>query len=248
MFMSWFRLIIWFFLGFAATPTTYYNSSPIIIEASLPTSTLRTTNAPLPQLLKEKLHIYSLAKMETTSSITVWHMPHGISLHIAPKNSNSYRLLWGSSINQPASTTTGPSCKPAQAHHHYAPPAGPLSRIFLRFSCHHWCTSHYFRASTKSIRCNSHSMKTQAFSCLASLPETLAQISMPEMNFWVGIALASLSAPHQRCQHHSKVALLLTEDLKGLTALLTLLLITDRDAFLTTSVLLPSQLSARLFS
>ena len=40
-------------------------------------------------------------------------MPHGISLHITPKNSNSYYLLWGSSNNLPASTTTGPSYKPA---------------------------------------------------------------------------------------------------------------------------------------
>ena len=113
----------------------------------------------------------------------LWHMSHGITFHLALKNSNHYYILWSCSTNLPASTTTGPSYKPAQTHHHYAPPAGPLSRNFLRFSCHHWCTSHNFRASTRSICCNSHLMKSPAFSYLASHPETLAQIIMPEINF-----------------------------------------------------------------
>ena len=39
---------------------------------------------------------------------------------------------------------------------------GPLSRNLLRFSCHLWCTSHNLRASSKSIRCNSHLMNTPA--------------------------------------------------------------------------------------
>ena len=115
----------------------------------------------------------------------MWHMPHGISLHIALKNSNSYYLLWGSSINQPASATTGPSCKPAQAHHHHAPPASPLSCNFLRFSCHLWCTPQNIPASTQSIRCNSHLMKTRAFLLLGKIPKILAQIIMPEINFWL---------------------------------------------------------------
>ena len=28
-----------------------------------------------------------------TSKVRLWHMPHGITLHLAPKNSNSYYLL-----------------------------------------------------------------------------------------------------------------------------------------------------------
>ena len=60
-------------------------------------------------------------------------------------------------------------------------------------------------------------MKIPALSNLASHPETMAQIIIPEINFLLEIALATLSAPHQRCQHHIKGAPLLTEDLKELT-------------------------------
>ena len=56
------------------------------------------------------------------------------------------------------------------------------------------------------------------------------------MDFWLRIALSMLSAPHQRCQHRVKGALLLTEDPEGLTILLALFLIAGGNALLTTSV------------
>ena len=64
------------------------------------------------------------------------------------------------------------------------------------------------------------------------------------MEFWLRIALASLSAPHQRCQHRVKGALLLTEDPEGLTTLLALILIGNGDALLTTSVPLAGPISS----
>ena len=60
-----------------------------------------------------------------------------------------------------------------------------------------------------------------------------------EINFWLRTAPATPSIPHQRCQHHIKGAPLLTEDLKGLTTHLALLLIADADALLATSAHLP---------
>ena len=75
-------------------------------------------------------------------------------------------------------------------------------------------------------------MKIPALSNLASHPETMAQIIMPEINFLLEIALATLSAPHQRWQHHIKGAPLLTEDLMELTTHLAPLLIAVADALL----------------
>ena len=179
----------------------------------------------------------------------MWHMPHGISLRIAPKNSNSYCLFWGSSINLLASTTTGPSYKPAlhiiimpiqQALFHATSRASPP----ITDAGEARGGSHNLRASTKSIHCNSHLMKSPAFSYLASHPGTLAQIIIPEINCWLWIALATPSAPHQRCQHHIKGAPLLTKNLKGLTTHLALLLITDADALLATSTPLSGPFSS----
>ena len=88
---------------------------------------------------------------------------------------------------------------------------GPLSRNFLPFSCHLWCTSHDFRASTKSIRCNSHSMTTPAFLLLGKPPTN------PDTNYyarnrrlarnstsWTQSTRRSISAPHQRCSANSQ--------------------------------------------
>ena len=66
------------------------------------------------------------------------------------------------------------------------------------------------------------------------------------MKFLLRIALAILRAPHQRCQHRIKNALLLTEDPEGLTTLMALLLITDGDALLKTSVPLEGPISSTL--
>ena len=63
------------------------------------------------------------------------------------------------------------------------------------------------------------------------------------MEFWLRIALATLSALQQRFQHRVKGALLLTEDLGGLTTLLALLIIADDDALLSTSAPLPGPFS-----
>ena len=65
-----------------------------------------------------------------------------------------------------------------------------------------------------------------------------------EIDFWLRIALATPSAPHQRCQHHIKGAPLLTEDLKRLTTNLALLFIADADALLSTSAPLPGPVSS----
>ena len=65
-----------------------------------------------------------------------------------------------------------------------------------------------------------------------------------EIDFWLRMALATPSAPHQRWQHHIKGAPLLTEDLKGPTTHLALLLIANTDALLATSAPLPGPFSS----
>ena len=108
-----------------------------------------------------------------------------------------------------------PQLEACIAHHHHAPPAGPLSGNFLRSSCHHCCTSHNLRAFTKSIRCNSYSMKNTAFLLLGKPPRN------PGTNYYARNRLLarnstsktqsihrSISAPHQRCSANS-------QDLKG---------------------------------
>ena len=45
--------------------------------------------------------------------------------------------------------------------------------------------------------------------------ENCGTIIMPENKFWLQIALTTLSAPHQRCQHQIKGALLFTRRSKG---------------------------------
>ena len=121
---------------------------------------------------------------------------------------------------------------------------GNLSHNMLLFSCHHWCTSHNLHASTTSIRCNSDLMKTPAFSYLASHSETLAQIYYARNQLLARNSTSNTQQQHQRCQHHIKGAPLLTEDLKGLTTHLALLLVADADALFATSTPLPGPFSS----
>ena len=55
----------------------------------------------------------------------MWHMPHGITLHLALKNSNCYYLHWSSSTNLQASTTAGPNCNYSSSEHHHIPSRRP---------------------------------------------------------------------------------------------------------------------------
>ena len=173
-------------------------------------------------------------------------MPHGISLHIALKNSNSYYLLWDSSINQPASTTTGPSCKPA---HHII--ITPLQQAL--FHATSWASPASLMHFSQSPRLYQVHLLQLSFNEDSSLSNTWQATQNPCTSFYARNQLLarnntsktqhthrSISAPHQRCSSDSQ------RIWKWITTLLALILITDHDAFLTTSVLLPSPLSARL--
>ena len=166
-------------------------------------------------------------------------MPHGISLHIALKNSNCYYLVWDSSINQPASTTAGPSCKPA--HHIIITPL--QQALFHATSCVSPSISDALLRTSAPLpspfAATLIQWRLRPFSYLASHPKTLTQVIMTEICHNKHTH-RSISAPRQRCCANSQ------RIWKGLTTLLSLLLITDRDAFFITSVLLPSSLSARL--
>ena len=81
-------------------------------------------------------------------ALHVWHMPHGITLHLTLKNSNCYYLLWSCSTNLPAWTTAGPNCNYCSSQDHHVPSRGPSFMHLLHFSCHRWCISHNLRAST----------------------------------------------------------------------------------------------------
>ena len=75
----------------------------------------------------------------------MWHVPHGVSLHAAPKFSNAYNLPY-----QP-STNNAPSRNILRLNH-------PLVLLDL-------C------ASTKSFRCSSYLLRTTALLLLGKPPE-----------------------------------------------------------------------------
>ena len=79
-------------------------------------------NRPVLTFYATVLHCYN---------IILWHMPHGITLIIAPKNSKSYHLLWNCSTKLPESTTAGLGRKHWSLQLHHIPSVGPLSRNFL---------------------------------------------------------------------------------------------------------------------
>ena len=150
-------------------------------------------------------------------------MPHGSTLHLALKNSNHYYILWSHSTNLPASTTTGPSSKPAL---HII--IMPLQQALFH------ATSHASPAITDALLTTSFLLPSQLCASLLlwrrqyflmhiKPPSDSDEDFITEINFWLWIALATPSTPHQRCQHHIKGAPLLTADLKGLTTHLALL-------------------------
>ena len=59
------------------------------------------------------------------TALSVWHMTHGITLHLALRNSNCYYLLWSCSTNLSASTTAGHNCNYCSSQHHHVPSRGP---------------------------------------------------------------------------------------------------------------------------
>ena len=115
-------------------------------------------------------------------------MPHGIFPLATPKNDNIYCLL----SEQPSS------------HDFHA-----TSCDLLPFS--DFCTS------TKSTRCNLTIWQDPAFLHLASHPKILAQVFMPEIDFWLGITLTHLVHITKGANTSSRV-LYLSPRLKGTNA------------------------------
>ena len=109
-------------------------------------------NLPSPEVLFTLIDAYTLR-----------HMPHGITLHLALKNSNYY---FSEAVLPTCQHQVPQALTATTAHRNIITSlqVGPLSRNFLHFSCHHWCTSHNLCTSTKSIRWHSHLMTTTAFS------------------------------------------------------------------------------------
>ena len=100
-----------------------------------------------------------------------------------------------------------------------------------------------FCASTKSTRCNSHQLTGSAFLHLASHPKIVAQVFLcqnstfgQEQHCNSQRTSPKVPTPHPGCSTSH-------QDQKGLTPHLALLLVSIRDAFLTTYALLPSHLS-----
>ena len=71
-----------------------------------------------------------------------------------------------------------------------------------------WCISRNFRAITKSTLRKTSLVKTSIPSHAYHSSWNSDDDFTAENNFWLQIALITLSAPHQRCQHHTQGALL----------------------------------------
>ena len=147
-------------------------------------------------------------------------MPHCIALLATPKNGNNYYLLFEQ----------------------------PSSRRFHATSCvsSSLCSSSQnFCSSSKSTSCNSHQLRRSAFLHLASHPKILAQVFIPEFDFWVGIALQQLAHLTKGASTKPRV-LYCSPKQNRLATLLALLLVAVRGPLLMTSALLPGQLLTRL--
>ena len=142
-------------------------------------------------------------------SSTVWHMPHGITLHLTPKNSNSYHLLWNYSTNLPASTTTGLAA--STAHHNITSlRMGPLAHNFLRFSCQ--CCPLF--TTSVSLPCPLSARllhwRLQYFLLHIKPPWNFDDNFIAEIDFWLWIALIDTAHPQvhfsssEKCQASSQ--------------------------------------------
>ena len=125
---------------------------------------------------------------------------------------------------------------------------GPLSRNFLSFSCPCWTSSHYLRLITKPLlKKVSSNQEASTSSCINTALKISHKIFIAETSFWAAIELAKLSVPPRALHLHTRVPCKLSEESRAdYRTLLALLLIANCDAFLATSVFLPSKLSARL--
>ena len=125
---------------------------------------------------------------------------------------------------------------------------GHLLRDFLRFSCLCWCSSHNLRLITKPLLDKvSANQQASTSSCLRTTLKISRKIFIAETSFWAAMALAKFHTPPRALHRHTRVPCKLSEESRAdYQTLLVLLLITNCDAFLTTSILLPIPFSARL--
>ena len=178
----------------------------------------------------------------------MWHMPNGITLHIAPKNSNSCYLLWNHSTDLPASTTTGPSYRHCSSQHHHVPSNGlsfmwflalllPILMFFSRPQSHYQATPRQKSLQATALNFFLHE----------DYLKDLTQDFYSRNVHFGNNNLSKLSAPPRALHQHTRVPCKLSEKSRDdYRTLLVLLLIANCDAFPTTSVLLPSPFSARL--
>ena len=177
-------------------------------------------------------------------------MPHGIVLLTSPKNNNSCYLLFEqpSSGHFHATCASSYLCSPSRnllastksTHCHLSPRSEETNASSSSSSClHSWCSPHNLGFVTKSPVCRLSSRIPQALSYSSDHPSS--------ENFYCrnGVLATNIistdSAPHQRCQHPTKGALLHTQA-NGLATFLALLLIDVRHPLLTTSLHLPGSL------
>ena len=178
----------------------------------------------------------------------LWHMPHGITHHIAPKDSNSYHLPWNHSTDLPASTSAGPSCKHCSSQHHHVPSNGPSFTWLLALLLLCWCSSHNLHLITKPLLDKvSSNQQASTSSCLKTALTISRKTFITETSFLAAIALAKFSTPPRALHRHTRVPCKLSvESQADYRTLLALLLIANCDTFLTTSVVLTSLFSTRL--
>ena len=166
-----------------------------------------------------RMTLWLIFSILPAAGLHLWHMPHGVFLHAAP-NSNNYSLLYKSS------TSSTPPRTILRCNH-------PL--VLFSDLC----------ALTKSIRCNSYSLRTADFLLLGKPPENSgtncqARNQPSHKNSIANTQCTSpkVLAPNLGCStiHWRSEG---TNDSSGASS------DHDRDALLTTSVLLTSQLSGK---
>ena len=171
-------------------------------------------------------------------------MPHGITLHLALKNSNSYYLLWSCSTNLLATLPAGPNCNYCSSQHHHVPPGGLSHTTFYAslpllglFSRHPRC----YQVHSLQIL---FIVNSCTFSCVASHQKTLAhfyclnRILARNNTSDTECTSPKVPAPYQGCSAtHRRTVNILPQHL-------VLLIIANADAILATSTPLPGPFSS----
>ena len=154
------------------------------------------------------------------------------------------RLLARNNIN--TSSTPHQRCQHSSRVLYLSPRQEGSNAFSGTSSClHSWCTSHDLRSIAKSLQVAGNPHHEQIQCSLMHITQSWGLEEFYCRNkFLASNNTATASAPHQRCQHLLKGALLTRQQHNGVATLLAILLVAIRDALLMTFIPLPGSLAS----